>query len=109
MCCSGDLMYKNPEYTDKRISGVNAEPHLASLVLSDNDDFIIMGCDGLWDVFKYEVRFYDIWRYPSSSSGFSLSLSIGFFESVGGSRVCIRTTKAYQRPSSRVRRVGQGG
>jgi serine/threonine protein phosphatase PrpC len=52
---SGDMMYKHPEYTDNRVSGVNAEPHLSSIVISEQDDFIIMACDGLWDVFKYDV------------------------------------------------------
>lgn len=33
---------------------LSAEPDIKSLVLSEDDEFLIMGCDGLWEVFTNE-------------------------------------------------------
>ena len=46
-------MYKNPEYTDGKESGLIAEPHLCTVNLDDVDGFIV-ACDGLWDVVSYQ-------------------------------------------------------
>jgi serine/threonine protein phosphatase PrpC len=51
---SGDLMFKSPEYTKGMKSGITAEPHLQQIVLSETDDFVVLACDGLWDVMTHQ-------------------------------------------------------
>jgi serine/threonine protein phosphatase PrpC len=54
---SGDLPFKHPEFTGGKESGVIAEPEIVQLQLTRDDDFIVIACDGLWDVMtKEEVR-----------------------------------------------------
>ncbi|GAV59685.1 PP2C domain-containing protein [Cephalotus follicularis] len=43
----GDWHMKGPKGTDSPLS---AEPELHEAHLSEDDEFLIMGCDGLWDV-----------------------------------------------------------
>lgn len=43
----GDWHMKGPKGS---ISPLSAEPELQEIVLSEEDEFLIMGCDGLWDV-----------------------------------------------------------
>lgn len=50
----GDLMYKDAEYTSGKNSGIATRPHVSTYELGDADDFVILACDGLWDVFSYE-------------------------------------------------------
>jgi protein phosphatase 2C family protein 2/3 len=38
-----------------KIVGVSAEPEITEQLLGDDDEFIILACDGLWDVFSNEV------------------------------------------------------
>ena len=49
-------MYKDPKFTDGKQSGLVADPFLTSVELNyEEDDFIIMACDGLWDVMTHQV------------------------------------------------------
>lgn len=49
-------MYKNNRHTDGKPSGLIADPFVSELVLDNNeDDFLIIACDGLWDVFQHQV------------------------------------------------------
>ncbi|PAN51777.1 hypothetical protein PAHAL_9G619900 [Panicum hallii] len=43
----GDWHMKGPKGS---ISPLSAEPELQEIVLSEEDEFLIIGCDGLWDV-----------------------------------------------------------
>jgi len=50
----GDLPFKHPEYTDGKPSGVIAEPTVRSMTLTSEDDFMVLACDGVWDVLDYD-------------------------------------------------------
>lgn len=50
----GDAGFKLEEYTDGKPSGVISEPHTSSTRLLPEDEFLVIGCDGLWDVMSYE-------------------------------------------------------
>jgi len=50
----GDLMYKSPEFCQNKESGLVADAACFEHKISDNDDFVLLACDGLWDVFEYE-------------------------------------------------------
>jgi len=48
-------MYKNPKYTEGKISGLTADQFIQTIELDlERDDFLIIACDGLWDVFTYQ-------------------------------------------------------
>lgn len=49
----GDAGFKLDEYTDGKNSGVIADPEIKTVTLEDGDAFLIIGCDGLWDVINY--------------------------------------------------------
>eukprot|EP00796_Vickermania_ingenoplastis_P007278 gene7278-5122_t len=49
----GDAGFKLEEYTDGKPSGVIAVPEVKSTKLSPEDEFLVIGCDGLWDVMTY--------------------------------------------------------
>jgi serine/threonine protein phosphatase PrpC len=50
----GDLPFKHPEFTGGKPSGVIAEPEFIQLQLTREDEFIVIACDGLWDVMTKE-------------------------------------------------------
>ncbi|KAH9577481.1 PPM-type phosphatase domain [Trypanosoma melophagium] len=50
----GDAGFKLDEYTDGKPSGVIADAETRSTKLTDEDEFLIIGCDGLWDVMSYD-------------------------------------------------------
>mmetsp|Transcript_9190 Transcript_9190/g.23025 ORF Transcript_9190/g.23025 Transcript_9190/m.23025 type:complete len:598 (-) Transcript_9190:1093-2886(-) len=50
----GDLMYKHPEFTCGKPSGLIADPDVYRLTLEEDDLFLILACDGLWDVMTHE-------------------------------------------------------
>ncbi|EPY37160.1 protein phosphatase 2C [Strigomonas culicis] len=50
----GDAIFKMDEYTGGTPSGVIAEPYTRSIEMEEQDEFIVIGCDGLWDVFTYQ-------------------------------------------------------
>lgn len=49
----GDAGFKLDEYTDGKPSGVIAVPEVRSMALLPEDAFLVIGCDGLWDVMTY--------------------------------------------------------
>lgn len=51
----GDAGFKLEEYTDGRCSGLIAEPETRVTELDPQDEFFIIGCDGLWDVMSYQA------------------------------------------------------
>ncbi|AAZ10802.1 protein phosphatase 2C, putative [Trypanosoma equiperdum] len=51
----GDAGFKLREFTDGKPSGVIADAETRSTRLTDDDKFLIIGCDGLWDVMSYEA------------------------------------------------------
>ena len=50
----GDAGFKLEEYTDGKPSGLIADADTMTTRLLPGDDFIIIGCDGLWDVMTYD-------------------------------------------------------
>jgi len=50
----GDAGFKLDEYTDGKPSGVIATPDVKKISLTPADEFLIIGCDGLWDVMSYQ-------------------------------------------------------
>lgn len=51
----GDAGFKLEEYTDGKASGLVADAETNAVRLNDGDEFIIIGCDGLWDVMSYQA------------------------------------------------------
>lgn len=45
----GDLKYKNREHLKPEEQAITANPDTYSFPLDDDIDFIIMGCDGIWE------------------------------------------------------------
>lgn len=50
----GDAGFKLEEYTDGKSSGVIADAETKTTPLTDADEFIVIGCDGLYDVMSYQ-------------------------------------------------------
>jgi serine/threonine protein phosphatase PrpC len=51
----GDIYWKDSKFTAGQQTGLIAEPHLNYITLErDKDEFMILACDGLWDVFSYQ-------------------------------------------------------
>jgi integrin-linked kinase-associated serine/threonine phosphatase 2C len=50
----GDAGFKLEEYTDGKASGLIAEADTSVTELERDDEFIIIGCDGVWDVLSYQ-------------------------------------------------------
>eukprot|EP01094_Clydonella_sp_ATCC50884_P017117 TRINITY_DN2921_c0_g1_i2.p1 TRINITY_DN2921_c0_g1~~TRINITY_DN2921_c0_g1_i2.p1 ORF type:complete len:369 (+),score=91.80 TRINITY_DN2921_c0_g1_i2:101-1207(+) len=66
----GDLMYKDEEYTSGKASGIAVRPYVSTQQLGEQDDFVVLACDGLWDVFSYEVRVARSCHYDSSNASY---------------------------------------
>jgi serine/threonine protein phosphatase PrpC len=49
----GDLLYKSPEFTLNKTSGLIAEPDISVTELTSQDKFLLLACDGVWDVFTH--------------------------------------------------------
>ena len=43
------------QYTHKKVDGLISEPHIEKHELSDDDEFMIIACDGLWDVVSNDI------------------------------------------------------
>jgi hypothetical protein len=43
---SGDLLFKHPDFTKGKPSGLTAEPDIVDIALEKTDQFIILACDG---------------------------------------------------------------
>jgi serine/threonine protein phosphatase PrpC len=50
----GDLLFKHPDFTKGKPSGLTAEPDIVDIALEKTDQFIILACDGLWDVMDHQ-------------------------------------------------------
>lgn len=50
----GDLMFKDSSYLQGKVSGLIAEPELKQMELGPDDEFLILACDGLWDVMSHQ-------------------------------------------------------
>ena len=47
----GDLNYKKPKQEENYVSN---QAHMRSIALNQNNDFIIIASDGLWDTMSYQ-------------------------------------------------------
>merc|ERR1712216_484466 len=53
----GDAFFKCEKYTGQQATGLTAEPHIACAKVGEGDpevEFLIIGCDGLWDAVTYQ-------------------------------------------------------
>lgn len=53
----GDVFFKDVQYTDGKQSGLTADPYITSVEVCGKDvvqQFLIVGCDGLWDTVTYQ-------------------------------------------------------
>jgi hypothetical protein len=50
----GDAGFKLDEFTDGKKSGLIAEAEMRTVELVADDEFLVIGCDGLWDVITYQ-------------------------------------------------------
>ena len=50
----GDAGFKLEEYTDGKLSGIIADAETKKTLLTPEDEFLIIGCDGLYDVMTYQ-------------------------------------------------------
>lgn len=50
----GDILLKSDEYTKGRPSGLIAIPEICEMDLTDEDEFLVLACDGVWDVLNHQ-------------------------------------------------------
>jgi len=50
----GDIMFKAPQFTNNQSSGLIADVEVTEFDLTGEDQFIILACDGLWDVMTHQ-------------------------------------------------------
>jgi len=51
----GDLPFKHAKFTDGKPSGLSAVPDTATVPLTPEHQFLIIGCDGIWDVIEHQA------------------------------------------------------
>lgn len=63
----GDIIYKKP-CSNENI--VRAEPDVICMEMDESFDFVILACDGLWDVCKYDeaAKLVDTWMYTEGKT-----------------------------------------
>jgi len=47
--------HNDPIYKHKKLDGLSCDPHIIKHKLQDKDEFLIIACDGLWEVVKNQV------------------------------------------------------
>lgn len=53
----GDMYFKCQKYTGEKTTGLTADPYISTAKLNEGHpllEFLIIGCDGLWDAVKYQ-------------------------------------------------------
>ena len=50
----GDFVYKDDSKEDPNDQAVSCEPDITILDRSDEDNYLLFACDGIWDVFQPE-------------------------------------------------------
>jgi len=50
----GDITFKDTDFTNGRPSGLIAMPDTRRVTLTTEDEFFLIGCDGLWDVMTHD-------------------------------------------------------
>jgi len=50
----GDIAFKHEKFTNGKESGLSAEPEVVVRELTGEEEFLIIGCDGLWDVVLHQ-------------------------------------------------------
>jgi len=50
----GDLKYKQTADTTVEAQMITAEPDITQVILNEGDEFIVIGCDGIWDCLTNE-------------------------------------------------------
>lgn len=58
----GDFAFKDPEYTQDKVSGLIAEPYIYAMNLSKSHKFCVIACDGLWDVMDDQEVISFCWK-----------------------------------------------
>jgi len=51
----GDLKYKSNEHLPAAAQIISAEPDVTQTTLAANDYFLVLACDGVWDVMSNQV------------------------------------------------------
>merc|ERR1712113_470409 len=51
----GNDSRNDPVYKHKKLDGLSCDPHIIKHKLQDKDEFLIIACDGLWEVVKNQV------------------------------------------------------
>lgn len=51
----GDLKYKSNEHLPAAAQIISAEPDVTETTLSPDDYFLVLACDGVWDVMSNQV------------------------------------------------------
>merc|ERR1711871_1619945 len=50
----GDIAFKHEKFTNGKPSGLIADPEIVVRELAGDEHFLIIGCDGLWDVVGHQ-------------------------------------------------------
>jgi len=54
-CTAESSASREGQYRHKKVEGLICDPHIARHELSQHDEFLIIACDGLWEVMSNEV------------------------------------------------------
>ncbi len=51
----GDVFFKDPKFVNDKLTGLISEPAIKEITLIDKDQFLIIACDGVWNVLRYQT------------------------------------------------------